>query len=191
MENEKLSDISEEQISFRKKRKKGENKDNIFIIPENTNKDTLIKLDSKEILNNKEVKIKKNKKLETLDSQKKIEIKKDNQKDSDSCSSLDIQKVGINSKNTRILGGNKHSIIDLKDNSKKHLANKKVNSKIFLLFSLKAAFTPELVSHLVSNLELVKYNILLFFSCFVFLIKITLCLFCFFSEFGLLFGIRA
>ena len=127
MENEKLSDISEEQISFRKKRKKGENKDNIFIIPENTNKDTLIKLDSKEILNNKEVKIKKNKKLETLDSQKKIEIKKDNQKDSDSCSSLDIQKVGINSKNTRILGGNKHSIIDLKDNSKKHLANKKVN----------------------------------------------------------------
>ena len=49
----------------------------------------------------------------------------------------------------------------------------KVNSKIFLLFSLKAAFTPELVSHLVSNLEFVKYNILLFFSCFVFFLNLA------------------
>ena len=49
----------------------------------------------------------------------------------------------------------------------------KVNSKIFLLFSLKATFTPELVSHLVSNLEFVKYNILLFFSCFVFFLNLA------------------
>ena len=113
--NEEISDISEEQISFRKKRKKGENKDTILFYAgfspktPNTIKNASqagSKNDSIGLINNflsKDIP-KENDKKESID-------------DSDSCSSLDIQKAGINSKNTRIKG-NKHSIVDIKQSSK-------------------------------------------------------------------------
>ena len=57
---------------------------------------------------------------------KKRESKKN--EDSDSCSSLDIQKAGMNSKNTRIVGGNKHSLVEIKNSSRYNL-KKSNNSK--------------------------------------------------------------
>ena len=77
----------------------------------------------------------------------------------------------------------------------KKFISEKVNSKLFLLLScfiflsLKTEFSPEFVSHFVSNLELVKFIFLLFL--FVFLIKKTFCLLDFLAEFGFLLGIRA
>ena len=59
---------------------------------------------------------------------KETNISKKIEQESDSCSSLDIQKAGINSKNARIMGGNKHSIIAYK-NSSKYSVNKRVDSK--------------------------------------------------------------
>ena len=48
---------------------------------------------------------------------------------SDSYSSLDIQKAGINSKNARIVGGNKHSIVAIKNCSKFNVKKNNNNSK--------------------------------------------------------------
>ena len=77
----------------------------------------------------------------------------------------------------------------------KKFISEKVNSKLFLLLScfiflsLKTEFIAEVVSHLVSNLELVKFIFLLIL--FVFLIKKTFCLLGFCAEFGFLLGIKA
>ena len=124
MNVEVISEVSEEQISFRKKHKKGEDKDRIFVKPGYVHRDSIIKEEgSKEnsitISNDNKNMINKRNSINLINNfivkeTKKENIKNDNENESDSCSSLDIQKVGINSKNTRIIGGNKHSIIDLK-----------------------------------------------------------------------------
>ena len=131
--DEETIEVSEEQISFRKRRKKGEDKDEIFIQPGYVHKEPLINKDSKENQERKENNKNSNKRNSITLTNNFIvkQTNKENKKketESDSCSSLDIQKVGINSKNTRIIGGNKHSIIVYK-NSSKYSVNKKLDSK--------------------------------------------------------------
>jgi len=124
--NEEISEISEEQISFRKKRrKKGDNKDIIFI-QEGYESPSKENNDKQNITRGKRASIGLLNSFIPKGSQKESE-KKDSNSSSESCSSLDIQKAGLNSKNTRILGGNKHSIFDLKSTSK-YNANKKCNN---------------------------------------------------------------
>ncbi len=150
MDEEVISEISEEQISFRKKRKNPNKKENtIYIPPPTVQKDFLVNKDSKDNNDNnnkKENKInsiglfnniitketKETKEIkgpkETKKPKQKKEVKEENKKsESDSeCSSLDIQKAGFNSYNTRMLGGNKHSIVDLKNSSKYNSLSKKI-----------------------------------------------------------------
>ena len=66
--------------------------------------------------------------INKFNSTKKKESKK-NDSESDSCSSLDIQKAGLNSKNTRIVGGNKHSIVEIKQSSRYNNLKKSNHSK--------------------------------------------------------------
>ena len=147
MDGEVISEISDEQISFRKKRKNPNKKENtIYIPPPTVQKDFLVNKDSKDNNDNnnkKENKInsiglfnniitKETKEIkgpkETKKPKQKKEVKEENKKsESDSeYSSLDIQKAGFNSYNTRMLGGNKHSIVDLKNSSKYNSLSKKI-----------------------------------------------------------------
>ena len=129
--DEEIIEIGEDQISFRKRRRKGDNKDNIFVRPGYKHREPLEE-DSKEKKENEENNKITNKRNSLVLANnyiiKETNIEKKKEQESDSCSSLDIQKAGINSKNARIMGGNKHSIIAYK-NSSKYCVNKKVDSK--------------------------------------------------------------